>query len=57
MTNQQAQQAMDSHTKVEGGEGADRDTGYIHAINGEMATVGWDSGVTTPCPIADLRAA
>lgn len=56
MTKQQAQAAMESHTKVEAGEGEDHDTGYILAINGDMADVGWDSGVRTPCAIADLAA-
>jgi hypothetical protein len=54
MTRDQAQQAMDSHTKVEAGEGEEHDTGYIHKLDGDEATVGWDSGVRTMCPIADL---
>lgn len=54
MTKIEAQAALENHTKVQGGEGADHDTGYIHSIDGEMAVVGWDSGVKTPCPIADL---
>lgn len=57
MTKQQAQEAMQKRTKVEAGEGKDHDTGYIRSINGEMAVVGWDSGVATPCPIADLQIA
>lgn len=57
MTKQQAQKAMDDHAKVQAGKGEDHDTGYIHAINGDMADVGWDSGVRTPCPIADLASA
>jgi len=57
MTKQQAEQAMTSHSKVEAGEGADRDTGYIHSIDGDMAMIGWDTGVSTPCAIADLNVA
>lgn len=41
--------------RVEAAEGDDRDTGVVHAIDGSTATVGWDSGVTTTCPLADLR--
>jgi hypothetical protein len=44
--------------EVEGGEGEDHDTGHVERIDGEtMAFVSWDSGVKTPCPIADLRLA
>jgi hypothetical protein len=41
--------------KVEARYGEDHDTGRIIAIRGDMAEVAWDSGVRTPCPIADLR--
>jgi len=41
--------------KVEAGSGDDHDTGIVDEINGEWATVRWDSGVVTPCPLADLR--
>jgi hypothetical protein len=57
MTQQQAQDAMDRRLKVEAGEGDDHDAGYIISIDGAMATVAWDSGVRTPCPIADLAQA
>jgi len=58
MTKHQAQTAMDRHQKVEAGVGtADHDRGYIRSINGTMAQVGWDSGVVTPCPLADLSLA
>jgi len=53
MTKQQATQAMENGTKVEAGKGEDYDTGVIHSIDGDMAVVGWQSGVNTPCPIAD----
>jgi hypothetical protein len=55
MTKHEAQAALESHTKVEAGNGDDHDTGHILAINGDMADVGWDSGVRTPCPITDLQ--
>ena len=54
MTKTEAQTAMVAHTKVESGQREDHDTGYIHKIDGVMATVGWDSGVRTRCSIADL---
>jgi hypothetical protein len=57
MTKQQAQEAMDGHLKVQGGTpGTDEyDAGYITSILSDtMATVGWDSGVDTPCPLAEL---
>lgn len=40
--------------KVTAGEGEDRDTGIVAAIDGGMATVQWDSLVVTPCPLSDL---
>lgn len=54
MTKIEAQAAMEGHVKVEGGDGEDYDAGYIFSIDGDMAEVGWDSGVSTPCAIADL---
>jgi hypothetical protein len=58
MTKQQAIEAMEKLAKVETGQGEDHDTGYIHRIDSDtMAFVGWDSGVSTPCPIADLSIA
>lgn len=41
--------------RVEAGEGEDRDTGRIESLDGAMAYVSWDSGVKTPCPVADLH--
>jgi hypothetical protein len=41
--------------RVEAGEGEEHDTGVVHSIDGDNAVVGWDSGVTTPVPIQDLR--
>lgn len=40
--------------RVTAGEGEDRDTGSVQSVEGDMATVSWDSGVATPCPVADL---
>lgn len=40
--------------KVEAGKGEDHDTGRVVSIDDTMAFVSWDSGVATPCPIADL---
>lgn len=55
MTTSEATEAMENGTKVEAGEGEDYDEGYIISIEGDMATVAWDSGVRAPCPIADLE--
>lgn len=41
--------------RVACGTGADRDTGIVHEIRGDVAIVGWDGGVTTPCDLADLE--
>jgi hypothetical protein len=41
--------------RVEGGEGEDHDTGRVERIDDGMAFVSWDSGVKTPCPVADLQ--
>ena len=57
MTKLEAQAAMEAHSKVEAGKGEDHDTGHILSLDGETASVGWDSGVRTPCSIADLSAA
>lgn len=46
-----------NHIKVVAGTGADRDTGYIHMIEGDAAMVGWDSGVGTMVALADLSIA
>lgn len=40
--------------RVEAGVGQDYDTGRVIEIDGAMAIVAWDSGVRTPCPLADL---
>ncbi len=55
MTMTEAQAALEAHSKVEAGKGEDHDIGYILAIDGNMADVGWDSGNRTPCPIAFLK--
>jgi hypothetical protein len=58
MTQDEAKRAMEAHLKVEGGEGDDYDTGYIHEIvDRDTAIVGWDSGARTPCLLADLSLA
>lgn len=54
MTTREAIDAMQTQCRVQAGEGTDHDTGRIHKIDGSWAVVGWESGVTTPCPIADL---
>lgn len=41
--------------RVEAGDDRDRDTGVVHSVDGDTATVGWDSGVRTTCPLAELR--
>lgn len=33
----------------------DYDKGRVVKIRGRMADVAWDSGVTTPAPVSDLR--
>lgn len=56
MTTEQARNAMRDRLKVEAGEGPDHDTGIIVSVDDEgMAIVAWQSGVRTPCPIADLE--
>lgn len=57
MTRNAAITAMENATKVQAGQGEDHDIGIIHSIDGEMAVVGWQSGVNTPCLITDLSAA
>ena len=57
MTKQEAQKAIENSTKVEAGEGDDHDVGVILSVDGNMAIVGWQSGVSTPCPIDDLKTA
>jgi hypothetical protein len=41
--------------RVEGGQGDDHDTGVVDRVDGDMATVRWDSGVVTQCPVEYLR--
>lgn len=41
---------------IQVGRDADRDTGRIVYAYGPTATIVWDSGVRTPCPIASLEA-
>jgi hypothetical protein len=54
MTKTEAKLAMERHAKVIAGSGGDRETGFIHEITGDIAIVGWDSGVRTTCPLSDL---
>ena len=35
--------------------GDDTDTGRVLAVTGDVAVVGWDSGVKTTCPVGGLR--
>lgn len=57
MTMQEAIEAMELGYKVQAGQGQDHDTGYIHHVDDRFARVAWDSGVVTPCPLADLQPA
>lgn len=43
--------------RVQAGQGEDHDTGRVDKIDGNMATVTWDSLVVTTCPVATLRPA
>lgn len=44
--------------RIEAGDGGDHDTGRIvAAIDARLCRVAWSSGVTTPCPIEDMRKA
>lgn len=44
--------------RIQAGRGEDHDTGQIiAAIDARLARVAWDSGVATPCPIADMTRA
>lgn len=54
MTIREAIDAMQTQCRVQAGQGEDHDIGRIHKIDGDMAIVGWNSGVVTPCPISDL---
>ncbi len=51
---QQTHTTLTIGSRVEAGQGEDHDAGRIVEIVGDMATVAWDSGVKTPCPLADL---
>lgn len=66
MTRNEAITAMENRTKVQAGDPnkrtsdgilIDYDTGYIVDVASDMkmATVAWDSGVRTPCHLADLK--
>jgi hypothetical protein len=54
--------AMNTTTKltegdrIEAGKGEDRETGNVLAVDGDMVTVGWDSGVRTTQTVAELEA-
>lgn len=41
--------------RVEAGTGDDYDTGIVDSIDGDTATVRWDSHVVTTAPVSDLR--
>jgi len=41
--------------RIEAGHGENHDTGTVGSIDGDMATVQWDSLVVTECPLVDLR--
>lgn len=60
MTEIEAGNAMIYGTRVQAGLPGtdDHDTGRVVAIDSNgMALVAWDSGVRTPCPLADLTEA
>ena len=57
MTLEKATEALLLHALVEAGEGEDHHIGRIRSIDGDMALVAWQSGVTSPCPVADLSLA
>lgn len=57
MTLEEATEALLLHALVQAGEGEDHDIGRIRSIDGDMALVAWQSGVTSPCPVADLSLA
>lgn len=40
--------------QITAGQGDDRDTGRVDAINGDTVTVAWDSGVVTTQPAETL---
>jgi hypothetical protein len=48
---------IDVGDRVEAGEGDDHDTGIVQSINGDIAMVGWDSGVCTRANLSALRPA
>lgn len=50
----EAVKAMQKRYKVEAGKGDEHDVSIIHKIDSNWAIVGWESGVTTPFPIAEL---
>lgn len=57
MTTTEARRAMHRRIRVTGGEGEDRDSGYILTIVQGMATMAWSSGVRTRIPISELSVA
>jgi hypothetical protein len=57
MTPTQAKHAQAGKTRVVAGFGEDWDTGFILAVHGHVADVGWESGVTTHTRLAELRVA
>jgi len=56
MTNIEAYDALVNRRIVHAGQPGteDYDEGVIVAIEGNVATVAWQSGVRTPTPISDL---
>ena len=46
---------LDVGDRVEGGRGEDQDAGRVTAIDGDQATVAWDSHITTTQTLSLLR--
>lgn len=47
-------EVLEPGDRVCAGEADDYDTGTIDSVDGDIAIVRWDSGVTTPCPFERL---
>jgi hypothetical protein len=55
MTHNEAIACQENRTRVCAGKGVDYDEGIIIDVDDdETAVIAWDSGVRTPCAIAEL---
>lgn len=50
------QRSLRAGDRLAAGQGADRDTGIVRAVEGGDVEIGWDSGVITTQPISALEA-